>query len=156
MATSLKKDAELSAFCIGLLGKDLSYYRDTLLILDEELPYLVALKFSKKFETGMGTEWIIQIQIGVLAIKIAEADADGVKYFQTNDNVNAVSSKVLERLQCLLRDFGIKDPDTGKNDTSITINQHNTVIAEAGESLNDDRAIMTITFAQDSMLNMES
>lgn len=150
IAKELKADAEFITYCNDELGKQLNYNRDNLMIADTELPYLTVLTFAEKHERTMD-EWTLQIQIGILASLDLDI-LDGIEYIKSMDDVRRLGKKALERIDCLLRDKGIKPKGATKYEKSIEIDQWALVPHEAGETNEENTVSLTIVFQKSKLI----
>ena len=145
VAERLKEDVEFSNFCIVKAGNELNFTRDSLMIADAVLPYLVVMTFAEQHETD-ANNWTIQMQIGIEGSLNVSTDVLGIKYLPSMDEVRNIGTKAIERIRCLLLDFGIKDQETSVYDKSVEIEKYSIVPVEAGESNAENAVFITVDF----------
>lgn len=149
IASSLYGDAEFTNFCTTEVGQQLNFYQDSdVKESSEERPCLIVHKLMSDDDKKNQQSWQLEIQV-IVSTDNKPIQDEGVWVFQTPRKVEKITSKAIERIECLLRDLGISDGVKTYKD--IFIDRIVTAISELGTD--DVRSVVFIEFGRHIYLN---
>ena len=134
----VKGDAEYDVLCNALVKSSLNYARGSdLSRVVEVAPFFTSYKFNSQNAEGEEPYWVVQYVIGIDAEGEEPIIEDGVKVWQSTDNVEQLAVKALDLIHEGLRDGSFM------GQCLLRITDENILITEVGEA-NDVQAIVTI------------
>ncbi len=125
---TLQDDDEFNAFAKDLLGKDISYFIDANVYMEQEkLPSLVAFGINKE-SIGKEETYIVQYILSVIQENDTYIEVDGIKEYPTKKILEKITDKSLELIKKTLRELGINGI------CGYTISNENIHLSDIGEA----------------------
>lgn len=143
----VKADADYDVLCNTIAGSSLNYARGSDLSRDtEKTPFFTSYKFNSQKTDGEDPYWVVQYVIGIDGEGEEPVTEDGVKVWQSTDNVEQLAVKALDLIHEGLRDGSFL------GQCLLRITDENILITEVGEAF-DVQAIVTLRLEDYSTFN---